>query len=68
MNKTNVAKSDYKISVDVGGLMDMLSTGKNTAREVGEKAGAVIRIGRRKLYNVAKVQAYIDSITDNSEV
>lgn len=65
MRKTNVIESDNKITVDINGLQAMLSVGRNTANEIGEKAGAVIRIGRRKLYNVNKVQAYIDS---NGEV
>ena len=68
MHKTNVSKNENKLVVGIDGLQDMLSIGKNNAALIGEAAGAVVRVGRRKLYNVAKIQAYIDSITDNSEV
>ena len=50
--------------VDVEGLQEMLSIGRSTAAIVGEEAGAVVRIGRRKLYNVAKVAAYMDKLTE----
>ena len=66
MHKTNTIETDHKITVDINGLQAMLSIGKNTADEIGKEAGAVVRIGKRKLYNVAKVQAYIDCITEGS--
>lgn len=64
MRKTNVIESDNKISVDINGLQAMLSCGKNTAIAIGDQAGAVIRVGRRKLYNVQKIQAYMDKLTE----
>lgn len=64
MNKTNVIESNNKIAVDINGLQGMLSVGKNTAADIGEKAGAVIRIGRRKLYNVKKIEAYVQQLTE----
>jgi hypothetical protein len=64
MHKTNIIDTDNKIAVDINGLQGMLSVGKNTAADIGEKAGAVIRIGRRKLYNVKKVEAYIEHLTE----
>lgn len=60
MHKTNVNETGYKITVDINGLQTMLSVGKNSAAEIGEKAGAVIRIGRRKLYNVKKIIEYME--------
>lgn len=63
MHKTNVIESDKKITVDINGLQAMLSVGKNTAADIGEKAGAVVRIGRRKLYNVELVENYMRGIT-----
>lgn len=63
MYKTNAIETDNKITVDINGLQAMLSIGKNTAAEIGEKAGAVIRIGRRKLYNVKKIQEYMDGLS-----
>lgn len=64
MHKTNIVDTDNKIAVDINGLQAMLSVGKNTAAEVGEKAGAVIRIGRRKLYNVRKIELYMEQLTE----
>lgn len=64
MRKTNNIESDSKITVDINGLQAMLSIGRNTAAEIGEKAGAVIRIGRRKLYNVSKIEAYMNKLSE----
>lgn len=61
MFKTSVTESDNKITVDIVGLQNMLSVGKGTADKIGQDAGAIIRMGRRKLYNVSKVQAYLDN-------
>lgn len=60
MRKTKDFDCDNKIAVDINGLQAMLSLGRGTANEIGEKAGAVIRVGRRKLYNVDKVKAYLN--------
>lgn len=62
MNKTNATETENKISVDIKGLQSLCGVGRNTAAKIGEDAGAVIRIGRRKLYSVSKVQAYMDSL------
>lgn len=67
MYKTNNTETDIKITVDINGLQSMLSVGKTTAAEIGEKAGAIVRIGRRKLYNVRKVQEYIDKLTEEED-
>lgn len=64
MRKTNVLKTDKKITVDINELQTMLSVGKNTAATVGEKAGAVIRIGKRKLYSVKKIEEYMDKLSE----
>lgn len=64
MNKTSTTKSDNKITVDTAELMNMLCCGKRTATSIGEKAGAVIKVGRRKLYSVKKVEAYLEKITE----
>ena len=63
MYKTTVLDCDNKITVDITGLQAMLSIGKNTAAEkeieklTGRKADR-----RRKLYNVQKIQQYINSM------
>lgn len=52
-----------KIAVDINELKIMLSVGRDSAAAIGEKAGAVIRVGRRKLYNVQKVSEYMYELT-----
>lgn len=64
MRKTTQMENENKLLVDINGLQAMLSIGRNTAATVGEKAGAVVRIGRRRLYNVAKVVGYLEQITE----
>lgn len=61
MYKTNTSEAT-KITVDINGLQDMLSVGKNTAADIGEKAGAIIRVGKRKLYIVKKVEVYMEGL------
>lgn len=63
MYKTKAFKTDEKITVDINGLQEMLSIGKNTATQIGRDAGAVVEIGKRRLYNVEKIKRYIDSLT-----
>lgn len=63
MRKTNNIDCDNKITVDINGLQALLSLGRASADDIGEKAGAVIRVGRRKLYNVDKVKNYLNTNT-----
>ena len=51
---------DQKIAVNVNELCEMLCIGKNKAYQVGADAGAVVKIGRRTLFNVEKIRAYIN--------
>lgn len=60
MNKTSITEPNNKITVDINGLQNMLSVGKNTAYKIGEEAGAVVRLGKRKLYVVSKIEEYIN--------
>lgn len=52
------------ITVDIHTLMYMLGVGRNTALKVADEAGANLHIGSRKLYNVDKIKAYIDKLTE----
>lgn len=63
MHKTKSQNPNYKIMVDIKGLQDMLSCGRSSADQIGESAGAVIRIGRRKLYNIRKIESFLDNHT-----
>lgn len=42
----------------------MLSCGRVSAVEIGTAAGAKIMVGRRVLWNVGKIQKYLDSISE----
>ena len=53
-----------KICVTTEGLQDLLDCGRATAVEIGGQAGARIEVGKRLLWNVSKVQSYIDSLAE----
>lgn len=63
MRATASKESRYKIAVNIDELCGMLSCGKTTARKIGEDAEARIYVGRRVLYNVDKVQKYLQQIS-----
>lgn len=48
-----------RITVDIKQLTEMLSVGRNTALAIAEEAGAGIKFGRRKLYSVERIKAYM---------
>lgn len=62
MHQTKKRAGNEPITVDIERLAAMLSCGKDTARKIGEDAGARIVIGRRVLYSVRKIESYIDKI------
>lgn len=58
-------KDNYeRLTVDTEGLMEMLGAGRQTATATGTAAGARVQIGRRVLWNVRKIQAYLDTISE----
>lgn len=63
MNKTKEFNVSNNIAVGIDQLQSMLGVGKNTADKIGKDAGAVMHVGRRKLFNVSKVQRYLDQIS-----
>ena len=65
MNKTSIVqeKNTKAATVDTAGLQTMLNCGRPTAVEIGIAASARIQIGRRVLWNVARVEKYLDSIS-----
>lgn len=68
MNATKRTETEKKLMVDIIDLQGMLSTGRNTADQIGEAAGAVVRVGRRKLYRVDRIEAYIGRLSDGTAV
>lgn len=67
MNKTMKMSNALpfgKSSIDTKELQEMLSCGRVTAVQIGNNANARIQIGRRVLWNVRKINAYLDSISE----
>lgn len=63
MRKTNYESDVKPILVNTQGLQDLCQCGRPTAIEIANNAGAVVRFGKRLLFNVDKIQKYIDSIS-----
>lgn len=57
--RSNKDLSD-RMAVDSMELAEMLGCGRHTATNIGTQAGAKIQIGRRVLWNTAKVQEFIN--------
>ncbi len=51
-----------QVAVTTENLQNILDCGRPTAVEIGTLAKARVEIGRRVLWNVSKVQKYLDSI------
>lgn len=66
MNATNKTDVSRKIAIDTEELKQMCTCGRATAVEIGTKAGARIQIGRRVLWNVEKIQLYLNYLSENT--
>ena len=64
MRRTTQNYSAGKIAVTMPELMDMCSCGRACAEKLAEAAGARITIGKRVLFNVSKIQHYLDEHAD----
>ena len=66
-NFTSTAGDNQKLNqlaVDTDGLMQILQCGRRTAVDIGKLSKARINVGRRVLWNVSKIQNYIDDISE----
>lgn len=63
-NKNGYPK-DYltPISVDTNGLQTILCCGRSTAVQIGCNACAKVMVGKRVLWNIAKVQEYLNMVS-----
>ena len=59
MNVTQVM--EYGRLMGISELMRYTSLGRNTAIDLGKNANAIVRIGKRVLYDRQKIDSYIDS-------
>lgn len=64
MKRTSKNETFNPVLVDLNTLQNMLCIGKQSADKIGVAAGAVVRIGKRKVYNVKKIEQYVDSIAE----
>lgn len=64
MRATTQATNIPKVTVNTKELMEMLGCGRPVAVEVGTQAHAKIKIRKRVLWNVKKVQKYLDEISE----
>lgn len=53
----------YGRSMDINALCAYTGFGKCAARDLAERAGAVIRFGRRVVYDRTRIDAYMDTMT-----
>lgn len=65
MNKTTERNVPEQITVNADVLAGMLGLGKASAVKIGTEAGAKICIGKRTIYDVAKVKAYLNTLCGN---
>lgn len=59
---TNVSMDN--LTVDTAGLQTLINAGRKTAVDIGTAAGAKIIVGRRVLWNVSKIQKYLDELAE----
>lgn len=64
MRKTTNNETALKMAVDTKELQAMLSCGRETALKVGTEAKARFQVGKRVLWNVARVQDYLNSLAE----
>ena len=56
-----------KIAVDAVELREMLGCGRAAAERFGQEAGAAFKVGRRKLFRVDRIMAYLDELTETNQ-
>ena len=52
-----------QVAVTTENLQNILDCGRPTAVEIGTLAKARVEMGRRVLWNISKIQKYLDSIS-----
>lgn len=65
--KENLPRTGEVITIGLPELMARLNSGRQTAETVAAAAGAKIKIGRRTLYHVGKIERYLDQLADQQD-
>ena len=60
-------KSSSSILLTSIQLQEYLQMGRDKSREIGQKAGARVQVGNSVRYNRKKIDAYIQSITEDEQ-
>lgn len=60
--------TENSLFVSAETLAGMLDCGRASADKIGKAAGARVQIGKSVRYSVAKVQQYLDSLTNDGSV
>lgn len=63
-NTAENLKTEDALTVKTEGLMMLLQSGRKTAIEIGTAAGARIQVGKAVLWNVKKIQSYLDTVSE----
>lgn len=63
MNAFKKTKSDYPKFLTVNDASARYQIGKNTVRNIAEKIGAAVHIGRLIRIDIAVMDSYFDSLT-----
>lgn len=63
MRKTATIECNSRLAVDTKELQGMLCCGRDTAVKIGQEAEAKMKFGSRVLWNVAKVQEYLNTMS-----
>jgi len=64
VNVQSIRDGKIHLAVDTEQLQVLLGCGRKIATDIGNAAEARIQIGRRILWNVRKVEKYLDSISE----
>lgn len=66
MRRTGESKINFdsRLLISTSDLRELLSCGRSTAIKIGIEAEARVQIGKRVLWNVSKVQRYLNELTD----
>lgn len=54
--------------VDIYGLCQYLSVGKNSAYRIGAAAGALFKAGKKNLYDLQAIDRFIDQNRENERI
>lgn len=61
--KPRYEAKENSLCIDTKELMQVTDSGYVTAVRIGTDAGAKIKIGRRTLWNLAKVRQFLDEVS-----